>query len=74
MIAMANEDLEFGDEVLIPWGFEVDVRGTVREVYGPPARRHVVVLLTPEVSGAIVDEPSTVSMPIDSVKKVAPAA
>ena len=74
MIAMANEDLEFGDEVLIPWGFEVDVRGTVQEVYGPPARRHVVVLLTPEVSGAIVDEPSTVSLPIDAVKKVAPAA
>jgi hypothetical protein len=71
---MANEALEFGDEVLIPWGFEVDVRGTVQEVYGPPARRHVVVLLTPEVSGAIVDEPSTVAMPIDSVKKVAPAA
>ena len=71
---MANEDLEFGDEVLIPWGFEVDVRGTVQEVYGPPARRHVVVLLTPEVSGAIVDEPSTVSLPIDAVKKVAPAA
>lgn len=71
---MANEELAFGDEVLIPWGFEEDVRGAVQEVYGPPARRHVVVLLTPEVSGAIVDEPSTVSMPIDAVKKVAPAA
>lgn len=70
---MTNEDLEFGDEVLIPWGSKVDVRGTVQEVYGPPARRHVVVLLTPELSGAIVDEPSTVSTPIDSVKKIAPA-
>ncbi len=71
---MANEDLAFGDEVLIPWGFEEDVRGTVQEVYGPLARRHVVVLLTPEMSGDIVGEPSTVSMPIDAVKKVAPAA
>lgn len=71
---MANEEPAFGDEVLIPLGFEEDVRGTVQEVYGPPARRHVVVLLTPEISGAIVDEPSTVSMPIDAVKKVAPAA
>jgi hypothetical protein len=71
---MVNEDLAFGDEVLIPWGFEEDVRGTIQEVYGPPARRHVVVLLTPQVSGAVVDEPSTVSMPIDAVKKVATAA
>lgn len=71
---MANAELAYGDEVLIPWGFEDDVRGTVQEIYGPPARRHVVVLLTPELSGSVVDEPSTVSMPIDAVKKVAPAA
>ncbi len=71
---MAEADLSYGDEVLIPWGFEDDVRGTVQEVYGPPPRRHVVVLLTPELSGSVVDEPSTISMPIDTVKKVAPAA
>jgi hypothetical protein len=71
---MANEELTLGDEVLIPWGFGEDVRGTVQEIYGPPARRHVVVLLTPEISGSVVDEPSTVSMPVDAVKKVAPAA
>lgn len=70
---MANADLAHGDEVLIPWGFEYDVRGMVQEVYGPSARRHVVVLLTPELSGAIVDEPSTVAIPLDSVKKAAPA-
>lgn len=72
-MTMSNDDLAFGDEVLIPWGFEDDVRGTVQEIYGPPGRRHVVVLLTPGLSGAIVDGPSTVSMPIDAVKKVAPA-
>lgn len=71
---MTEPDLRYGDEVLIPWGPESDVRGTVQEIYGPPARRHVVVLLTPELTGAVVDEPSTVSMPIDAVKKVAPAA
>lgn len=71
---MADTELTYGDEVLVPWGFEDDVRGTVEEIYGPPARRHVVVLLTPELSGSVVDEPSTVSMPIDAVKKVAPAA
>ena len=71
---MADAELAYGDEVLIPWGFDEDVRGRVQEVYGPPARRHVVVLLTPELSGSVVDEPSTVSMPIDAVKKAAPAA
>lgn len=71
---MADTELAYGDEVLTPWGFEDDVRGTVQEVYGPSARRHVLVLLTPELSGSVIDEPSTVSMPIDAVKKVAPAA
>lgn len=71
---MAKPNLVFGDEVLIPWGFEAEVRGTVQEIYGPPARRHVLVLLTPDLSGYVVDEPSTVSIPIDAVKKVAPAA
>jgi hypothetical protein len=72
---MAETELAYGDEVLIPWGFEgVRVRGAVREVYGPPGRRHVIVLLTPELSGEIVDEPSTVSMPFDAVERVAPAA
>lgn len=45
----------------------------MHEVYGPPTRRHVIVLLTPELSGEIVGEPTTVAMPIDAVKKVAPA-
>lgn len=71
---MATPNLRFGDEVLIPWGPATDVRGTVHEVYGPPARPHVLVMLTPELSDSVVDEPVTVSLPIDSVKKVAPAA
>ena len=71
---MAKETLAFGDEVLLPWGFQEDVRGTVQEIYGPPGRRHVLILLSPEVSGSIVDEPATVSMPIDAVRKSAPAA
>lgn len=71
---MKGETLAFGDRVLIAWGLEDDVCGTVQEVYGPAGRRHVVVLLTPDVSGPVVNEPSTVSVPIDAVKRVAPAA
>jgi hypothetical protein len=70
---MATTEFSYGDHVQVPWGF-TEVRGTVQEVYGPPGRRQVVVLLPPELSGDIVDEPSTVSVPIDAVKRVAPAA
>lgn len=69
---MTVDELLHGDEVSIPWGLD-EVRGRVREVYGSPLRRHVVVELTPELSGSIVDEPTTVTMPIDAVRKVAPS-
>jgi hypothetical protein len=51
----------------------VGVHGTVHEVYGPPGHRHVVIMLTPEIS-EVVDEPTTVALPLDDVKRVAPAA
>ena len=69
---MATDDLAFGDEVLIPWGID-EVRGTVHEVYDGPIRRYVVVELTPELSGSVVDERTTVTLPFDAVKRVAPA-
>lgn len=70
MRTMAGGGLGFGDEVIIPWGVS-EVRGTVREIYGQPPRIHVVVELTPELSGSIVDEPTTVTIPLDAVRKVA---
>ena len=64
----------YGEIVEIPWGPMHTVRATVHEVYGQPGRRHVVVLLTPEVSGYIVDKPTTLSLSIDKVTRVpAPA-
>lgn len=70
---MTEEELSYGDEVAIDWGLD-EVHGTVHEVYGPPGRRHVVIMLSPEVSGDIVSEPTTVSVPLDAVKRIAPAA
>ena len=70
---MTESELSYGEEVAISWGL-AEVHGTVHEIYGPPARRHVVIMLTPEVSGDIVDEATTVSVPLDAVKRVAPAA
>jgi hypothetical protein len=67
---MADSDLQYGDVVVVPWGLESDVQGTVQEIYGPASRRHVVILLSPDVSGPVVDEPTTVSLPLDAVRKV----
>ena len=60
----------YGEIVEIPWGPRDAVRATVHEVYGQPDRRRVVVLLTPEVSGYVVAEPTTLSLPISKVKRV----
>lgn len=70
---MSQVDLLYGDEVVIPWGF-TEVHGRVAEVYGPPAQRRVIVALEPELSSYVVDEPTTVSLPLADVKKVVPPA
>jgi hypothetical protein len=62
-----NGVLEYGDQVLLSWGL-AEIRGTIIEIYGRSPRQHVVVQLTPELSGYIVDEPTTVSLPIDLVR------
>jgi len=64
----------YGEIVRIPWGPRHTVRATVHEVYGQSDRRHVVVLLTPEVSGDIVDKPTTLSLSIAKVTRVAARA
>ena len=69
---MSHVDVVHGDEVMIPWG-STEVRGRVNEVYGPPAQRRVNVALEPELSSFVVDEPTTVSLPLADVKKVVPA-
>lgn len=69
---MTKPALAFGEEVIIPWGLD-EVRGTVREVYGRPPRVQVVIDLTPELTGSVVDEPTTVTLPLDAVRKVVPA-
>jgi hypothetical protein len=65
----AEAEPEYGDEVSFPLGLK-EVHGTVHEACGPP---HVVIMLTPEISG-VVEEPTTVTLPLDDVKRVAPAA
>jgi len=63
-----NHPLKVGEVVVVPWGLS-EVRGTVAEIYGNATRDHVVIELTQEVSGDVVDEPTTVSLPLESVRR-----
>ncbi|HEV2362214.1 MAG TPA: hypothetical protein VGS21_10970, partial [Acidimicrobiales bacterium] len=62
--------LKVGDEVTIAWGLD-EIRGRITEIYGTAPRLQVVVELTPELSGYVVDRPTTVSLPADDVHAVA---
>ena len=59
-----------GERVLVEWGLDSQVGAEVIEVYGPEARRHVLVRLTPQLSSDVVDEPSTLSVPLSAVEQV----
>lgn len=72
LTTMNTDELNDGDEVVIPWGV-TEVHGRVAEVFGPPAQRRVIVALEPEHSSYVVDAPTTVSVPISDVKKVVAA-
>lgn len=65
----ANPEPSEGDLVLVTWGLDGDVSAEVVQVYGPPARRHVLVRLTPDLSGDVVAEPTTLSVPLDAIKQ-----
>lgn len=70
MVRTASNTVVVGDTVAIPWGVD-EIRGTVVQVYGPSGRPQVLIELTPELSGHITDERTTVSFPLDEVRKVA---
>jgi hypothetical protein len=68
-----NEPLKRGETVIVAWGL-AEIRGTVVELYGASPRTHIVVELTPEISGDVVDEPTTVSLPLAAVRRAGVAA
>jgi len=67
-----KDTLQYGDLVVFRWGTG-DVQGTVRELYGRAEDRRVVLDLTPEISGYVVDEPTTVALSVSDVRKVVAA-
>ena len=67
-----KDDLQYGDLVAFRWGTG-EVHGTVRELSGRTEDRRVVLTLTPEISGYVVDEDTTVALPVEKVRKVVAA-
>jgi len=67
-----KDELKVGDAVIFMWGVS-EVAGTVAEVYGRRGHRQVVIALEPDTSGYVVDEPTTVSLPIDDVRRAVAA-
>jgi len=62
-----DHTFEYGETVVIPWGRD-EVRATVAEIYGRPDDRRVVVILSPELSSYVVDEDTTMSLPIGMIR------
>lgn len=67
-----EDELRYGELVAFRWG-AAEVYGTVAEVYGPANRRRVVIALDPDISGYVVDEPTTVALSVDDVWRVVAA-
>jgi hypothetical protein len=65
--------IQLGDVVTVPLGVG-EMRGRAIEIYGTPPRLQVVVELTQELSGYVVDEPTTVVWPIEFVRLAETAA
>ena len=68
-----NQQLKVGEVVVVAWGL-AEVRGTITEIYGSATRADVVIEMTPEVSGDVIDEPTTVSLPLESIRRAGVAA
>jgi rRNA processing protein Gar1 len=61
-----------GDTVAVPWGLK-EIMGEVEEVYGPTARKYVVVRVpTHGPAGEVLHE-ENISFPEDSLRLVAAA-
>ena len=63
-----NDEVKVGEAVVFMWGIS-EVVGMVAEVYGRTGHRQVVIALKPDESGYVVDEPTTVSLPIEDVRR-----
>lgn len=69
---MNKKDIpRLGEIVEIPWGAKHHVRATIREIHGRRDDLRAVVILSPEVSGTVVSEPTTSSWPLRMIRRLA---
>ena len=54
--------------MIVPWGGLHEVKGVVASLYDSPPPGQVLVQLTPDLSGWVIDEPTTVVWPLDQVR------
>lgn len=68
----SGKRIKRGDSVAVPWGLD-EIVGEVEEVYGPTARKYVVVRVpTHGPAGEILQE-ENISFPEDSLRLVSAA-
>ncbi|MDP8930703.1 MAG: hypothetical protein M3O70_19580 [Actinomycetota bacterium] len=61
----------FGELVAIPWGLG-EVYCYIHEIYGRPGRRYVVLRLAPALSHYVLDDETTVVVPLEQVRRLGP--
>ncbi|MBW3578785.1 MAG: hypothetical protein KY462_13795 [Actinobacteria bacterium] len=61
----------FGELVAIPWGLG-EVYCYVHEIYGRPDRRYVILRSEPELSHYMLDDETTVVVPLEQVRRLGP--
>ena len=68
---MKQKDIpRLGEIVEIPHGPKHHVRATVREIYGRKDDLRAVVVLSQEVSGPVVVEPTTSAWPLRFIRRL----
>jgi hypothetical protein len=68
-----NTTLQVGDIVSVPWGF-VRVHGIISEIYGTSPNVHAVIEISPQLSVNVVDELTTISLPLADITPATIAA
>lgn len=68
-----HDDLQAGDEVVVPWGVD-EVLGKIIVLYGDAPRIQVVIELQPELSSFVVAETTTITLPLSAIRRSRAAA
>lgn len=67
------EEPTYGEVVEFNWSKHIQMRGRVREIYGEPGNRQVVLDLLPELSPDLVYEPKTLALELSEIRRTAAA-